>query len=181
MHHVRLAMCVALLVAALGASALASGSLDAYFVGEPFAAQTLKAGASKLFFYVEDIFPDFICNLLLVRQQFIEKQPEVVRNLVQAAVRSGLWARQNSDEAAQIASRYWGQPAELVKYALETPENRIVFDKYIPVEKELQNMADLMVRFKLIETGAITGLVEDRFARGSRIDGIDGISTILDN
>jgi len=68
-----------------------------------------------------------------------------------------------------------------VKYALETPENRIVFDNYIPIEKELQNMADLMVRFKLIETGAITGLVEDRFARGSRIDGIDGISTILAN
>jgi NitT/TauT family transport system substrate-binding protein len=163
------------------ASAMASGSLDAYFVGEPFAAQTLKFGASELFFYVEDVSPGFICNLLLVRHQFIEKQPEVVRSLVQGAVRSGLWARQNIAEAAQIASRYWGQPLELVKYALKTPPDRIVFDKYIPVKGELQEMADLMVRFKLIETGVTTGLVEDRFAREANIDGIDGIDSILAN
>ena len=163
------------------ASALASGSLDAYFVGEPFAAQTLKFGASELFFYVEDVSPGFICNLLLVRNKFIQKQPEVVHNLVQGAVRSGLWARQNIAQAAQIASRYWGQPVELVKYALKTPEGRIVFDKYMPVEKELQDIADLMVRFHLLETGSISGLVEDRFARGANLDGIAGVSSILAN
>lgn len=161
------------------ASALASGSLDAYFVGEPFAAQTLKHGISKLMFYVEKVSPGFICNLLLVRQEFIEKQPEAVRLLVQGAVRSGLWARENSSKAAEIASKYWGQPLDLVKYALNTPEDRIVFDRYTPVEAELQKMADLMVRFKLLETGAISGLVEDRFAREADIDGIDGIGSIL--
>jgi len=161
------------------ASAMASGSLDAYFVGEPFAAQTLKFGASDLFFYVEDVSPGFICNLLLVRNQFIEKQPEVVRNLVQGAVRSGLWARQNSTQAAEIASRYWGQPLELVKYALNTPAGRIVFDQYTPIEEELQQMADLMVRFKLLEVGTITGLIEDRFAREANLGGIGSISSIL--
>ena len=70
---------------------------------------------------------------------------------------------------------------ELVNYALTTPADRIVFDKYIPVKAELQKMADLMVRFKLIETATITGLVEDRFAREANIDSIDGISSILAN
>jgi NitT/TauT family transport system substrate-binding protein len=161
------------------ASALAAGSLDAYFVGEPFAAQTLKFGASELFFYVEDVSPGFICNLLLVRQQFIEKQPEVVRHMVQGAVRSGLWARQNINAAAKIASRYWGQPVDLVKYALETPANRIVFDRYTPVEAELQKMADLMVRFKLIRQASIAGLIDDRFAREADISGIKDLKSIL--
>jgi hypothetical protein len=40
-------------------------------------------------------------------------------------------------------------------------------------------MADLMVRFKLIETGVTTGLVEDRFAREANIDGINGLDSIL--
>ena len=163
------------------ASALAAGSLDAYFVGEPFAAQTLRSGASELFFHVEDVSPGFICNLLLVKQQFIQEQPDVVRALVQSAIRSGLWARQNISEAAKIASRYWGQPLELVKYALETPENRIVFDQYTPVESELQNMADLMVRFKLLEKPSITGLVEDRFAREADLTGIKDLKSILSN
>ncbi len=161
------------------ASALASGSLDAYFVGEPFAAQTLKSGSSELFFRVEDVSPNFICNLLLVRQQFIEEHSDIVRDLVQGAVRSGLWARTHSNEAATIASRYWGQPLDLVKYALQTPEDRIVFDKYMPVEEELQKMADLMLRFNLIKTNTITGLVEDRFAREANLDHIDGLSSIF--
>jgi NitT/TauT family transport system substrate-binding protein len=161
------------------ASALASGALDAYFVGEPFAAQTLKSGASDLFFHVEDVAPDFICNLLLVQQQFIDKHPNAVRQMVQGAVRSGLWAQQNIPEAARIASHYWGQSLELVRYALETPEDRIVFDKYLPVEKELKEMAELMVRFKLLKKGTVSGLIENRFALQANLDGIDGLESIL--
>jgi NitT/TauT family transport system substrate-binding protein len=161
------------------ASAMAAGSLDAYFVGEPFAAQTLKSGASDLFFHVEDVDPDFICNLLLVQQQFIDQHPDAVQQMVQGAVRSGLWAQQNIFEAARIASHYWGQPLELVKYALETPKDRIVFDKYLPVEDELKKMSDLMVRFKLIKEDAISGLIESRFARKADISGINGVKSIL--
>jgi NitT/TauT family transport system substrate-binding protein len=162
------------------ASALAGGALDAYFVGEPFAAQTLRSGASELLFHVEDSDPDFICNLLLVQQQFIDSHPDAVRLMVQGAVRSGLWAQQNIPAAARIASRYWGQPLELVEYALGTPKGRIVFDRYLPMEDELQSMADLMVRFKLLKTDMVTGLIESRFARQADISGIDGMESILD-
>ena len=161
------------------ASALASGALDAYFVGEPFAAQTLKSGSSDLFFRVADVAPDFICNLLLVQQQFIDRHPDTVRQMVQGAIRSGLWAQQNIPEAARIASQYWGQPLELVKYAMETPKDRIVFDRYLPVEAEMKEMADLMVRFKLLKTGSVSGLIESRFARQADLTGIDGVESIL--
>jgi len=69
------------------ASALSAGSLDGYFVGEPFAAQTLKNGDSKLLYYVEESWPGFICNLLLVRQRFIDRDAAAVRRLVQGAIR----------------------------------------------------------------------------------------------
>ncbi len=161
------------------AAAMAAGSLDAYFVGEPFAAQTLKFGSSDILFHVEDVSPNFICNLLLVKAQFIEKQPNLAHSLVQGAIRSGLWAQKNKDAAAVIASRYWGQPVELVKYALETPEERIVFDRYIPVEDELQEIADLMVRFDLIKMASITGLVDNRFAREADVTGVGDLESIL--
>lgn len=161
------------------ASALAAGSLDAYFVGEPFAAQTLKFGSSNLLFRVEQVDPDFICNLLVVKGHLAEEKNDVVRDLVQGAIRSGLWAQNNIDEAAEIASRYWGQPVELVKYALETPENRIVFDRYIPMKSELQAMADLMVEFNLLKKNSIDGLIEDRFAKEADITHIERIEDIL--
>ncbi len=161
------------------ASALAAGSLDAYYVGEPFAAQTLKSGDAKLLRYVEEVWPNFICNVVLVRQDFIESDPEIVKMLVQGAARSGIWAEKNSQEAARIASRYWNQPVELVEYALTTPKKRIVYDRFVPIQEEMQHMADLMERFGLIEDNDISGLIEDRFARTADVDGITDFASIL--
>jgi NitT/TauT family transport system substrate-binding protein len=161
------------------AAALSSGSLDAYFVGEPFAAQSLRSGAGNLLFHVESIWPDFICNLLIVRQDFIDREPGRVRALVESAARSGIWAQNNTRQAALIASRYWGQPAELVEFALNSPEQRIVFDQYLPLQSQMQTMADMLVSFGLIGEANIDGLVDDRFARQVNLDGIDGLETIL--
>ncbi len=162
------------------ASALASGALPAYFVGEPFAAQTIRSGDSDVVFYVENVWPGFICNLMLVRSDFIENDPDIVETLVNGAVRSGSWAGKNPEKAAEIASEYWNQDRELVVYALTNPENRIVYDLYTPKEDELRHMAGLMKRFGLSESDDVSGLVDDRFARKARLENIDRIEDILE-
>ncbi len=86
-------------------SALATGGLDAYFVGEPFAAKTVRSGESKVLYYVEQVWPGFICNLLIVRQDLIENRPDWVKTLVQSAARSGLWAKNHPGEAAAIVAK----------------------------------------------------------------------------
>ncbi|HMK33846.1 MAG TPA: ABC transporter substrate-binding protein [Desulfomonilaceae bacterium] len=159
--------------------ALASGALDAYFVGEPFAAKTVQAGESRVLYYVEQVWPKFICNLLLVKEEFIRNQPDRAAMLVQGAARSGYWAKNNTKEAAGIASKYWNQPAELVEYALQTPSNRIVFDEFVPKEEEIQFLADQMVKFKLLENNSITGLVDSRFAKSADLTGCNTLESIL--
>jgi NitT/TauT family transport system substrate-binding protein len=161
------------------ASALASGALDAYFVGEPFAAQTIVSEDAQVVNYVEEIWPRFICNLVIVRQDFIDKRPQAVRQLVQTAMRSGIWSEGHPAEAANIASRYWNQSIDLIRYALTTPKDRIQYRHAIPQEAEIQELADLMVRFHLIEDNDIRGLVEDRFARGADLEGITDIDSTL--
>ena len=161
------------------ASALATGSLDAYFVGEPFAAQTLKTKAANLVFYVEKVWPGFICNLLLVRQQFIESDSAAVQELVQGAARSGLWAQKNRSQAVRIAARYWGQPVDLVDYAINTPPDRIVFNRFVPIQEEIQHIADMMLRFGLLKKADIEGLIDDRFARTADLTAISDLSSIL--
>jgi NitT/TauT family transport system substrate-binding protein len=161
------------------ASALATGALDAYFVGEPFAAQTIRVGDSKVLYYVEQVWPNFMCNLLLVRQDLIDRKPARVQALVQAAARSGLWAKANPREAARIACTYWNQPRELVEYALQTPPNRIVYDRFIPEETEIQYMADQMVKFGLIQKNDISGLVDARFAKNANLENITDFKSIL--
>ena len=161
-------------------AALFSGALDAYYVGEPFAAQTLQNGSAETLFYVEDVWPNFICNVMLVKQSFIDAHPDLVRKLVQGAARSGLWAKNNLPEAAVVAASYWNQSPALVKYALTNPgKDRVVFDRFIPMPEELQHMAKLMVRYGLAETDNIDGLVENRFAKEASLQGIEGADTIL--
>ncbi len=164
------------------ASALSTGSLDAYFVGEPFAAQTLKSGDAELLYYGEDLWDGFICNLVIVKQDLIEDEPEIVKQMVQGAARSGFWANENKIKAAEIASEYWNQSLELVKYVFETSADRIVYDRYKPKESEIQEIADLMQHFGMVENNNIDGLVDDSFAKNINMKGLSAeASSILNN
>lgn len=161
------------------ASALMAGVLDAYFVGEPFAAQSVLGADADVVAYAESFWPGFICNLLLVKNSWMDANPAAARKMVETAARSGLWAAAHHEEAARIAARYWNQPGELVRYALSTPSGRVVYDQFVPKAKEIQAMADLMHRYRLIEHADITGLVDDRFAREANLEGIDTVDSIL--
>lgn len=162
------------------ASALSTGALDAYFVGEPFAARSLFAGESDVLYYVEQVADHFICNLMIVRNDFIQKDPEAVKMLVEGTARAGFWAKHYPDKTVEIASKYWNQPPDLVRYALNTPKDRILFDAYLPKHEEMQRIADDMQRLGLIKNNTIEGLVEDQFAKTVQFDGItDDIKSIF--
>ena len=159
---------------------LASKALDAYFVGEPFPSKTLVSGESERVFYAEELDPNFICNLMIVRNDFIKKDPATINMLVQGAVRSGMWAKNHLDKAAQIASEYWGTPLPVVNHALNTPPNRALFDRYLPKQEEMQTMADDMVSLGLIPNNNITGLIDDQFAKTADLNNIgDDVHTIF--
>lgn len=161
------------------ASALISGALDAYFVGEPFAAKSVFGGAADVLHYVEDVWPGFICNLVIVLQRYIDAHPDRVRRLVEGAARAGLWAKASPMEAAAIAAEYWNQPLELVQYTLNNPPNRFVFDRFVPRRDEIQYLADQMVKFGLIETNNVSGLVYDTFALQANLEGVTDIRSIV--
>ena len=160
------------------ASALTSGALDAYFVGEPFATQTVLSGDADVVAHVESLWPNFICNLILVENKWLTANPSLVKKLVETAARSGLWANHHPDQAAQIASKYWNQPFELVRHALTVPPDRVRYDRFVPKLDELQAIADLMMRFSLIEHADIHGLVDDRFAFAANTDHIVNVKSI---
>lgn len=162
------------------ASALISGSLDAYFVGEPFPSKTLKSGDAELLHYVEDIAPHFICNLMIVRNDFIKRDPETVKMLVASAARAGFWAKSHLDKTVEIAAQYWSQPPDLVRYALTTRKGGVLFDLYQPKETEIQIMANDMVSLGLIKNNNIAGLVDDEFAKKVDFNNIgDDIHTVF--
>lgn len=147
-------------------AALAASEIDGYFVGEPFASKSLSSGAGKRFLDVESVWPKFICNLLIVRDELIQAHPERVQRLVSLAARSGLWARNHIDATVEIASRYWGQDPRLVEYTFKNTPDRFRFDLYIPIREELDELATEMLREGLIGKKLdARSFMDDRFAK----------------
>jgi NitT/TauT family transport system substrate-binding protein len=159
-------------------SAMAAGSLDAYFVGEPFAARSLVNGSATLVHHVEDIWPNFICNLVIVKQSSIDKDPELMRHFVRGAARANLWAKTHQDQAAELAAKYWSQAPDAAKYVFNS--RKVLFDKFVPKKEEMQQIADIMVKHGLITDNKIDGLVDDQFAAAVKIEDIQELKDILE-
>ncbi|NLI80161.1 MAG: ABC transporter substrate-binding protein [Deltaproteobacteria bacterium] len=146
--------------------ALASASVDGYFVGEPFASKALLTGTGRALMDVEEIWPGFICNLMIVQEDLVKDHPQWVQRLVSTAVNSGFWARDHMEEAVQIVSRYWGQDPEVIRYAFSRIPGRVRFDLYSPVEAELLEMGREMLQAGLLNGELhLSGMVDDRFAQ----------------
>ena len=160
------------------ASALTQGVLDAYCVGEPFAAQTVLSGHAKVLRYVEESWPDFICNLMIMKNSFITKNPEIASDIVQTAIRASLWAGQNIKQAALIVAPYWNQSEALVEYALSNPTHRVKHDRYLPKMEEMQLIAEKMESYNLIRTTDIAGIVDDSLVVKADTGGIRDFGTI---
>ena len=161
-------------------AALASGALDAYFVGEPFAFASVRSGNARNLYLVEELWPDFICNLLVVRGDLVRNKPRLVQQLVQSAARSGIWASRNLNQAAGIAASHWNQNPELVLDAFMEYRDRFVWDRFSPKTEELQYLADEMVKYGLLGSREVEGLVNPVFADHVDLSSIEGLSTLLD-
>jgi NitT/TauT family transport system substrate-binding protein len=147
-------------------AALSAGSIDGYFVGEPFAAKSIHNGVARRLLDVESIWPRFICNLMVVRDELVRSHPDRVRRLVSAAVRSGLWVQTHQDEAIGLVAAYWGQNPEMVSYTFNTPPNRFRFDLPVPSVDEMRTIVSEMRKSGLLdEDYDVTKLIDDRFAR----------------
>jgi NitT/TauT family transport system substrate-binding protein len=162
-------------------AALAAGFIDGYFVGEPFASVTLKNGLSRKLLDVEQIWPRFMCNILIVQEQMIQSHPVRVQKLVSAAVRSGFWARDHVEEAVDLACRYWAQDRGVAEFAFSNPPGRIQFDLYVPILEEFEELLGEMRDAGLVHGDVdLARMLEDRFARAVRIEKVDRFERILE-
>ena len=92
--------------------------------------------------------------ILVVRQDLIDKRPEVVQVLVDGIARSGLWLDKGKpyrEDAADFVGRYYyHQKPALLRWALTKPMDRIRYTLLAPEKADFD-----MVRDMMIETGVL--------------------------
>ncbi|MHC4846657.1 MAG: ABC transporter substrate-binding protein [Planctomycetota bacterium] len=136
-------------------SALRSGSVDAYIVGEPFAAQAEVGGYGRVLYHTKDIWEEFISCVLVVREELIDERPELVQELVDGIAKSGKWLDEDMDhrmEAAEVAAaNYYFQDPELLKFVLSKPVDRVKYTHLAPLKKDFDEIMELSLEMGILE------------------------------
>jgi len=132
-------------------SALAAGSIDAYFVGEPHAAKAELDGTGRVLYHAKDIWPRFISCVLVVTEELIKSRPETVRDLVRGIGQSGEWAERHRMEAAKVAAPYFRQDEKLLRYVLSQPPDRVSYRQLTPTDEELGQIMKYAIKAGILK------------------------------
>jgi two-component system, oxyanion-binding sensor len=100
---------------------LANGQVDAFCVGAPWNSIAVDSGVGHILHFVSDILVRAAEKVLAVRQNWSEKNPDVVAALIRAAFRAAEFIEQpeNRDEAARILAERIGVDAEVIQRTLD--------------------------------------------------------------
>ncbi|MGN0102499.1 MAG: ABC transporter substrate-binding protein [Dietzia sp.] len=165
--------------------AMATGSISAFTVADPFNAGAVAQGVGSLHMLLDQVWRDHACCVTVVHRDLIENRPETVQALVDAAVAAQLGITADRPAAAAILSGkgYLPQPPKAVEVAMTgtVPDpdggparNRIDFHPYpFPsftaelVRQMRTTVVDGETRFLdgLDPAGVHGELVDDRFVR----------------
>ncbi len=145
-------------------SALASGAIDGYFIGEPHAAKAELDGTGRVLHHAKDIWPRFISCVLVVHESLIEEDPQLVAELVRGIAESGEWAEQNRLKAAELVAPYFRQDEKVIRHVLTQPADRVSYRLLTPTDAELQDIHDRAIDAGLFERRVpMAELVDRRF------------------
>src|SRR6202161_4122299 len=139
--------------------ALARPAIDAFVMGDPCPSQAELGGFGRVLFQAREYWPDYMSCILVVRQDLIDKRPDVVQVLVDGIARSGLWldtSKPHREDAADFVGRfYYNQKPGLLRWALTKPMDRVVYSPLAPRKADFDMVRDLM-----IETGVLNKKLE---------------------
>ena len=131
-------------------SALASGGIDAYIVGEPYAAQAELAGSGRVLVQMRDAAPGFISSVLIVREPVMHEQHARVARLISHFAAQAPWIESHRKEAADMGAEAYGLPPSLIEYVLLSSKDRVSYRDIIPRPGELGEIASEMVKLGLL-------------------------------
>lgn len=143
-------------------TSLASGAIDAYFVGEPFCAKAELDGIGRILYYARDIWPNFISCALVVHEDLIRDHPEIVQDLVRGIAQSGAWAETHRAEAAKLASPYFRQDEKVLNFVLTADPHRVSYVQLTPTDEDLQKIQDMGLKMGLLKKHILMQELIDR-------------------
>ena len=127
-----------------------AGQIDAGFIGEPMVTQGEHLGLFKVLARVGDYFPKFQWGVVFARNDFIEKQPELLARILEGFRNACRYIQENPEETIEIGSKLFDVSTEVFRVALYRDLANWEVDAKVDVEG-LNNCLKIQA-----EAGAIT-------------------------
>ena len=160
--------------------AIKMGQLDAAFLPEQWATMAEEFGF-RMLLMSQDVWPEMQGSVLVVREDLVNRYPEVVRKLVKVSQKATDWCNQHPDEAAEVMARQLQAggkgvfPAEAAEEAAKleiTSEvlvrsmSRLEYSTYIDPEV-VQGVIDYVAELGYIKEGIrAEDLLDLRYLKG---------------
>jgi len=137
-------------------NSLRKGEIDGFVVGEPESNRSISLGIGWMAAISPQIWKDHMDHVFLASDNFINKQPEKLQELVNQLVRAGDFIENNPHEAAVMGEDYTGAQAKIFEKVLTTPADWISYTNMVVNESDMQSMAE-----KLVEMGLWSGVPDN--------------------
>lgn len=155
-------------------AALYARQVDAYATGEPFGAVAEVAGYARVLYMTRDKWPTYVCCVLTVHQELIDKERTLVQQLVNHVLSAGAWlevAQANRDLAAEVAARpaLFNQQVEILKHVLTNPRDRVTYADLRLIRSEMDDLMEAALEAGIIRQRiAYERYVDESFQRNAR-------------
>jgi NitT/TauT family transport system substrate-binding protein len=160
-------------------AALLANAVDAYATGEPFGAKAEMDGYARVLYMTRDVWPTYICCVLAVRQELIDKDRRTVQLLVNHVLAAGHWldsSPEHRTRAARIAAdkSMFNQAFDLIRWVLERPPDRVTYGDLRLMRSEFEELMRLALDAKILDRPVdYATYVDESFMKNARPVEID--------
>ena len=155
-------------------AALYARQVDAYATGEPFGAVAEVGGYARILYMTRDKWPTYVCCVLTVHQELIDRDRATVQQIVSHVLSAGVWletAQANRDLAANVAAGpgVFNQRVDILKHVLSNPRDRVTYADLRLVRAELDDLMEASLEAGIIRQRIpYERYVDDSFQRNAR-------------
>ena len=155
-------------------AALYARQVDAYATGEPFGAVAEVAGYARALYMTRDKWPNYVCCVLTVHQDLIDRERPTVQRVVNHVLSAGAWletAQANRDLAADFAAGpgVFNQRADVLRHVLTNPHDRVTYADLRLIRSEMDELMELAFEAGIIRQRiSYERYVDESFQRNAR-------------
>ncbi|MEK5036566.1 ABC transporter substrate-binding protein [Sporosarcina sp. FSL K6-3457] len=126
-------------------AALSENRIAGYVVAEPFGAQAVVLNKGQVHYHSDEIWPDSYCCVLVMRNDFITKNPDVTQSFINHYALAGELANQKDDVVYESFGQFMKVDREVLDLSLEW----ISYDNLRIEQQDYDKLSGFMVEMGL--------------------------------